>query len=369
MEIFMKDEINNLIEMPYLGFGNDYQIAATPGGRIFLCSGSLKLLLSEDLTGRNLNDVFEDSFAAAIISAISAGSAYEFDTTVSGYTVHCMAEPIGEHIGIALYPTNEKGPAFIDPNSATFISSEINSILGSMMPALSLLKSGTQSPEEKYAILSRNTYRLLRLSRNLKDCGDASNGNLPLNKTEVDITELTRDICEKLAMYTHRLGFSFEYSLPSSPLICRVDVEKYLRILLNLISNSIKALGKDGKISLSLSETGDNIMLRIDDTGSGIDVDALGDIFERHRTNIEKKPLTSSGIGFGLALVKAYAERHGGRLMLYGSQDHGTGICLTLPRNTDGDLSPIASPLADYATGYDKILLELSTVLPSEFFE
>jgi len=103
-------------------------------------------------------------------------------------------------------------------------------------------------------------------------------------------------------------------------------------VFLNLVSNSMKYLTVSGprNISISLTRTGENCCLSVEDTGIGIPNDELEHVFTRfYRT----RPATqhASGSGLGLAITKKIVELHGGTITIESTEGVGTKVKITLP--------------------------------------
>ncbi len=105
----------------------------------------------------------------------------------------------------------------------------------------------------------------------------------------------------------------------------RVDPEQIERILINLIRNAAQALGDKGKIEIVAATRGAQLVLQVNDNGSGIPSHNLERVFEPLFTT---KP---QGIGLGLAVSRQYATRNGGTLVVRNLDGAGACFELTLP--------------------------------------
>lgn len=103
-------------------------------------------------------------------------------------------------------------------------------------------------------------------------------------------------------------------------------------MFLNLVSNSMKYLTVSGarNISISLTRTGKNCCLSVEDTGIGIPKDELEHVFTRfYRT----RPATqhASGSGLGLAITKKIVDLHGGQISIESTEGVGTKVTIIVP--------------------------------------
>lgn len=366
------DRENNVDPVFGSALGNDNLLVCTPSGRVIFMAEGLKLLVGEDYTGRNLNDFIADPIVAQIIIQTQQDKLYEFDCTIAAHKFRCSAELCADNIYVYLYSAETVSPAFMNPNSAQFVSRELHATLAVLLAAVDSVKEELQSSSRGnpvLAILNKNLYKLLRLSRNMLDCAMAESGSLSLRLSEVDLAAICRDLAQELQPLCRESGVGFTCQLPQQPVICRVDVDKVRRLLLNLVANAMAACRDGGSITLSLSQREQNMVLTVSDTGSGIAGEILSGIFEKHKRLSPEQRGGIGGAGFGLALVKAFAEQHGGSFVVTSVERRGTAACVTLPKNEGAEISMLGSLQPDYTVGLRDLLIELSPVLDRHFFE
>ena len=106
----------------------------------------------------------------------------------------------------------------------------------------------------------------------------------------------------------------------------RVDLGRFVRVLLNLVKNSLEAMPKGGVLRLELIQVGKEAVFRIADTGGGIPADLLPKIFEPFVTFGKSK-----GTGLGMAIVKSVVDAHGGSIEVRSKVGVGTTVEITLP--------------------------------------
>ena len=106
----------------------------------------------------------------------------------------------------------------------------------------------------------------------------------------------------------------------------RVDVGRFVRVLLNLVKNSVEAMPKGGVLRLELFQLENAAIFRVADTGGGIPADLLPKIFEPFVTYGKSK-----GTGLGMAIVKSVVEAHGGSIEVRSKVGVGTTVEITLP--------------------------------------
>ena len=101
------------------------------------------------------------------------------------------------------------------------------------------------------------------------------------------------------------------------------------RALRNLIDNGI---AHGGGASVAVEERADEIELRVEDEGPGIPAERLAEVLEPFRRLEESRNRESGGAGLGLAIARAVAQSHGGRLTLANRPGGGLRASLALPK-------------------------------------
>lgn len=151
------------------------------------------------------------------------------------------------------------------------------------------------------------------------------------SKVEIDVNELvlnTLDIMHR-ELTEHHIATRTEL-MPEGPSMIGHHGQLQ-EVLLNLIFNAIEAMaGKYGDRVLSLSterREDEGIVIRVMDTGPGIDPKSLDNIFDPFVTT------KSQGIGLGLAICRMIVERHGGQLLASSGQGGGAQFDIILPVN------------------------------------
>ncbi len=107
------------------------------------------------------------------------------------------------------------------------------------------------------------------------------------------------------------------------PIGVEIDLVRFQQIFTNLFTNAKQAMKGQGKITVTLSETNDDVLISVEDTGGGIPTEEQTLIFERFYRG-ENKKYEVRGLGLGLTLSKMMAQSIGGDLRLIESSEKGT---------------------------------------------
>ncbi len=106
-----------------------------------------------------------------------------------------------------------------------------------------------------------------------------------------------------------------------------VDPTQIRRVIDNLIRNAVEAMPDGGKLTVSSEVQGEDVDLRVSDTGVGISEDELGNLFKPFHTT------KSKGMGLGLVYCKRAVEAHGGSIVVESKLGKGTTFTVRLPMN------------------------------------
>ena len=109
------------------------------------------------------------------------------------------------------------------------------------------------------------------------------------------------------------------------------------RAITNMLNNAIKYSPEGRTVVMNISRTDNHVSCCVEDEGYGIPEDELPLLFERFRRAHSNSGDDQQGVGLGLALVKATAERHGGHVEVLSTVGQGSRFCLVLPET---DLTP-----------------------------
>ena len=105
----------------------------------------------------------------------------------------------------------------------------------------------------------------------------------------------------------------------------KADRRALRTILENLLANALRYTPEEGEILMAAEEVKDSVQFTVRDTGRGIEAERLSTIFDRFN------PMSDSGSGLGLALVRRLVEQLGGQIAVESRLGHGTTFRFTLP--------------------------------------
>lgn len=188
-------------------------------------------------------------------------------------------------------------------------------------------------PYDQAAIALRNSRRLLRLVNQLLDLQRLDAGRMQASFRPTDLVEFVNQIVEAFRLYCEKKGISVYSDLTPCQSVY-VDLEKFDKVLYNLLSNAMKFTPTNGSITVKLEPAGDHVRIQVIDTGIGIRKEQIPHLFERFRQAEGSVNRSYEGTGLGLALVKELVELHGGQISVESVYGSGTTFTIWLQTGT-----------------------------------
>lgn len=228
------------------------------------------------------------------------------------------------------------------------ISHELRTPLNLIFGSLQLIRIVEKEYLEKRSafnkyinIIDQNSKRLLKLVDNLIDSTKMKCGYYQYNPENNDIVSFIENIAMSVAEFAKQNNIDLKFDTDVEEKIMAFDLEKLERIMLNLLSNSIKYNKVQGQIEVLLNDCNDTFVITVKDTGVGIPSDKLMYIFERFRQVENRFNKSTEGSGIGLSLVKDLIEIQGGAIEVKSELGVGSEFIIKLPVKILSDQSNI----------------------------
>lgn len=159
----------------------------------------------------------------------------------------------------------------------------------------------------------------------------AGSGKLNIKKTTVHLDNILKTAAQSMEILAKEKNIKIEIN-SNDGVNVMIDENKFLKLLLNLISNAIKYGKNNGWVRLSVENKIEEIKVIIADNGIGIPEDELPFIFERfYRVNKVRTREKIGGSGLGLAICKSIVEAHGGSIDVRSKIGEGSQFIIRLP--------------------------------------
>ncbi|EJT5924708.1 HAMP domain-containing histidine kinase [Clostridium perfringens] len=175
-----------------------------------------------------------------------------------------------------------------------------------------------------------NCITLMRLANNLIDSSKIDYDYLKPNFKVYNIVTLVEDSILNLAEYIKEKKLTYIFDTDEEELYVKCDQEFIQRIILNLISNSIKYT-KRGGIRVQIKSNRNKVIIDFTDTGEGMDKDFIEKAFLRYSKG-NKKGIKNKSTGIGLYIVKSLVELQNGTIYINSIKDAGTNVRLEFSR-------------------------------------
>ncbi len=220
------------------------------------------------------------------------------------------------------------------------LSHELRTPLNVILSTLQLLDmftngygvlDGERKLKKYINIMKQNCYRQLRLVNNMIDITKLDAGYVELNLQNCNIVNVVENVTLSVSEYIKNKSIDLIFDTDIEECIIACDPDKIERVILNLLSNSIKFTKQGGSMTVNIYDKGDNIVISIKDTGIGIPNDKLGIVFDRFRQVDKSLTRKQEGSGIGLSIVKSLVELHGGKISVMSEYGKGTEFIIELP--------------------------------------
>jgi two-component system, OmpR family, sensor histidine kinase VicK len=182
--------------------------------------------------------------------------------------------------------------------------------------------------------LTRNAYRLQALITDILDVARIEAGTLTLERESLNLTDLITtaiiDLENQVKVSGKRIDISYSHkqiqqSQEKKDIIILADKNRILQVLSNLLGNALK-FTREGRIAITAEKVDNEVVVKVKDTGNGIDHEIFPKLFEKFASKSEK------GTGLGLFISKNIIEAHGGRIWAENNPDGiGATFAFSLP--------------------------------------
>ncbi len=166
----------------------------------------------------------------------------------------------------------------------------------------------------------------------LLDTAAIESGRLKLEPYPHNMADLVRRCVEMGRTLASRKGVELHFSAPVEKIVAVVDEVRIAQALNNLISNAVKFSPAASTVVIGLSLAGEDVVMVVEDRGTGIPRDVLDKIFSPFGTPTIRGPSGEKSTGLGLLIARRVAEAHRGRLQLESESGRGTRVEIIIPR-------------------------------------
>ncbi|HEY0407414.1 MAG TPA: PAS domain S-box protein [Pyrinomonadaceae bacterium] len=222
-------------------------------------------------------------------------------------------------------------------NFLATLSHELRTPLTPVIGWLHMMRNGmipVSDFDRSLEIIDNNSHALMRIINDLLDMSAIMSGKMRIESLPVSLHSALREAIETVGAEAGRRGISIETTDCDEDEVTVIgDRLRLVQIFWNLLNNAIKFSPDATIVRVKCEANGSEQRIIIEDDGQGIGVDFMPHVFERFRQADESKTREHGGLGIGLALVRSFVERHGGRVAAESAGvNQGSRFTVYLPR-------------------------------------
>lgn len=211
------------------------------------------------------------------------------------------------------------------------VSHELRSPLTAVRGNLDLLRRGAANdPEERGQVLEAIDSETARMSRLVSDLLllARQDSGVPIAKDTVELDTVLLEVYRQAQLtakgVTVTLGAEDQATIQG-------DRDRLKQVLLNLVDNAVKYTPQGGKVTLSLTKDDAWVKIAVHDTGIGIAVENIPNLFDRFYRVDKARSRDAGGTGLGLAIAKSVVEAHNGKITVESQLGKGSTFTVWLP--------------------------------------
>ena len=259
-----------------------------------------------------------------------------------------VLESIGKHVGIVIdnlrllnetQTANEELKSLnkIKDELLSNVSHELKTPITSIKGYSELIvdeKLGKINEQQKNAmeVVVRNSERLNRLIDSLIYLTLVRVGKVKYKFGQIRIDNIIDSVVCDISQLVEKKGLTIEKKIPTSLASINGDEDKIIEVLINLIDNAIKFTPIGGKITVEADAEGDNLHIRVSDTGIGIPPEHIANMFQEFYQIDASSTRNYGGAGLGLYISKTIIEGHNGKIWAEAEEGVGTTVHVILPK-------------------------------------
>jgi PAS domain S-box-containing protein len=320
-----------------LDLAQDAIVALDLKGRILYWNsgaGAMYGWPANDALGKNITDLLHGEFseaAAEIEDALLRDGRWEGEAVhhrrdgsrlavASRYALQRDGE--GLPVRVLTISTDITARKQVDRMKSEFIatvSHELRTPLTSIRGSLGLIRGGAAGtlPEKAARLIEvayQNSNRLALIVDDILNMEQIDCGKLSLELSSQPLAALLEQAVEENLGYAQKYRVSLTITQPLPTVMARVDGNRMLQVLANLLSNAAKFSPAEASVEIGMSVAGENVRISVTDHGPGIPASFQDRIFQRFSQADGSDSRQKGGTGLGLTISKALVERMGGTI-------------------------------------------------------
>jgi PAS domain S-box-containing protein len=215
----------------------------------------------------------------------------------------------------------------------SIVSHDLRNPLGVALAAADLLLDlplDEQQRRRQAEIIRRSGKRMQRLIEDLLDVARIEAGALVVRPSQEELEPILAEACDLYRDQAEARSIALSVVPTAEDVRARVDRDRMMQALSNLLDNAIRLTPEGGSVSLSAREEGDFVLVSVADTGPGIAEDEMERLFDRFAQGAHRD---SGAAGLGLTIVRGVAGAHAGEVVVDSEPGRGSVFTLRLPKS------------------------------------
>lgn len=214
----------------------------------------------------------------------------------------------------------------------SIVSHDLRNPLGVSLAAAELLLDlplDERQRRRQAEIIHRSGKRMQRLIEDLLDVSRIEEDALVVRLSRESLQPILEEARALFAGQADDKGVRLELLEPEGDTEARVDADRILQALSNLLDNAVRLTPEGGRVTLSARGDGDHVVLSVKDTGPGVPAELLDTLFDRFA---QSEGSDRGAAGLGLTIVRGVAVAHGGEVSVETEVGRGSDFVIRLPR-------------------------------------
>jgi CheY-like chemotaxis protein/two-component sensor histidine kinase len=180
--------------------------------------------------------------------------------------------------------------------------------------------------------IERSAKAQSQLIEDLLDVSRIVTGKFNLDLRRLSLLDVVPSAIEEVELLAGRKKIRIDARLDGKSGMVSGDALRLQQVISNLLTNAIKFTPDGGSVTVTLADQGDNAVLRVSDTGTGIEPGFLPFVFDRFTQQENSSVRRFGGVGLGLSIVRNIVELHAGSVKAESSgKGLGATFTVTLP--------------------------------------
>ncbi|QDS98943.1 sensor histidine kinase [Adhaeretor mobilis] len=184
-------------------------------------------------------------------------------------------------------------------------------------------------------VINSEVTRLSRFVDDLLSISSMEVGSLSVDLRPTEMERLFEEVLDKVRPLLGQKGHTLNVQLPEKLGEMKIDKDKVVAVLVNLLGNAAKYTPRGGHIGFKVKREEDGLRIAVEDTGVGISEAEASQVFDKFFRSDDPRVQAETGSGLGLSLAQEVAHMHGGEVTCESVLNEGTTFTLHLPEGKE----------------------------------